>query len=152
LRHFGIEPAHIFNLIGHRIGQEIAHDLHANTRKALWKEIASLWNDLGLGHFRRLSDSEKDEHGLTDPGIAFQVDECFSCRGMPTVGHAICAVDEGIIQGIIEVRLDRAVRIREAECTGMGHDHCLYIVQLLDEEAALAAEAEKTARAHAVGR
>ncbi len=152
LRHFGIEPAHIFNLIGLRIGQEIAHDLSAVTEKDLGREIAALWNELGLGAFRRLDNDEKEARGIHDPGIAFEVKGCFSCRGMPTVGHGICAVDEGILQGIFETRLDRGARVKEAECTGMGHDRCTYLVRLLDPESALAAEAEKTARAHAVGR
>lgn len=152
LRHFGIEPAHIFNLIGHRIGQEIAHDLSASDRKALWKEIAGLWKTLGLGTIQRLSTKEKNALGVHDPGIGFLVGDCFSCKGMPNVGHAICAVDEGILEGIIEARLERAVHIHEAHCTGRGDNHCLYVVHLLDPEAALAAEAEKTARSHAVGR
>jgi predicted hydrocarbon binding protein len=151
LRQFGIEPAHIFNLIGHRIGQEIAHDLGATTRKELWRELRDLWKELGLGAMRRLKKEEKDADGIGEPGVALRVDHCFSCRGMPRVGHPICAVDEGIIQGVIETRLGLDCRIKEAQCTGKGDDHCLYLVRFLDETAARAAEAEKTARTHMVG-
>jgi sugar-specific transcriptional regulator TrmB/predicted hydrocarbon binding protein len=151
LRQFGIEPAHIFNLIGNRIGQEIAHELKAKTRQELWRELKELWRSLGLGQMKRLKREDREDGGVSEPGVALKVDHCFSCRGMPKVGHPICAVDEGIIQGVIEARLGVDCRIREAECRGKGDAHCLYVVRFLDEDAARAAEAEKTARTHMAG-
>lgn len=151
LRQFGIEPAHIFNLIGHRIGQEFAHEMAAKTRKELWPELKSLWDEMGLGRMTRLDRKEAKADGIEEPGDVLRVDSCFSCRGMPSVGHPICAVDEGIIQGSIEACLGVDCRVRETACTGKGDDHCQYVVRFLDEEAARAAEAEKTARHHVAG-
>lgn len=151
LRQFGIEPAHIFNLIGHRIGQEIAHEMAAKTRKELWPELAALWDRLGLGSMARLKRDEARSDGIEEPGTSLRVEQCFSCRGMPTVGHPICAVDEGIIQGVIETRLGVDCRVREVSCTGKADPDCVYVVRFLDEESARAAEAEKTARHHVAG-
>ncbi len=151
LRQFGIEPAHIFNLIGHRIGQEIAHEMNAKTRKELWPELVELWDHLGLGGMTRLHRDEAQADGIEEPGTSLRVEQCFSCRGMPAVGHPICAVDEGIIQGVIETLLGVDCRVREVSCTGKNDPDCVYVVRFLDEEAARAAEAEKTARHHIAG-
>ncbi|MBW3583884.1 MAG: hypothetical protein KY455_12385 [Euryarchaeota archaeon] len=152
LREFGIEVAHIFQLIGHRIGQEIAHDLTATDAPALWREVAGLWEREGFGRFRKLPKQEKEALGVKKAGPLLVIHDNFSARGMPNVGRPLCAVDEGIFAGLVETRLGRGCRVKELKCIGTGHDHCLFHVRFPDEDVVREETAALTARASAMGR
>ena len=45
-----------------------------------------------------------------------------------TIKKPFCALEEGLIEGALREKLDRECRVRETECYGTGHGHCLFVL------------------------
>jgi len=118
LRHgldsFGLDVHPALKEIGRDAGKSIGEDLSVKNKEELYQELSDFWKKTGLGTMK-----VTEEDGLI-------VEECFDCCDMPEVGHTLCSLDEGILEGIIESALGKKVDVIEEECHGSGHEHCLF--------------------------
>ena len=122
LEAYGMNPKPVFKKIGNDIGQKMGRFFVAGSIEELLTEMAGFWQLHGLG--------EIDIHNL-DP-LTMIVHDCFDCSDMPDVGRTLCALVEGIIEGIFEASLKLSVTVKEVECFGTGHNHCKFEIRIPD--------------------
>lgn len=110
---FGLDIHPALKEIGKDAGRSIAENFSSQTEEELKEEIGEFWRSTGLGKV------EISESYIT-------IKDCFDCGDMPEVGHTLCSLDEGMIEGIYEERLGKEVTVREVECFGTGERHCRF--------------------------
>ncbi|MFW6048207.1 MAG: V4R domain-containing protein [Candidatus Natronoplasma sp.] len=118
---FGLDVHPALKEIGRDAGRAIGEDMSVNDKDELFSEIDDFWKSNGLG---KIKITENDE---------LIVEECFDCCEMPDVGHTLCSLDEGMLEGVIEAALGEAVEVFEEECHGLGHDHCTFKIEGIEE-------------------
>lgn len=109
----GINVSPALREIGKDAGKSLAENFKSKKLPTLLKEIKEFWKN------NRLGDMEIGEEQVI-------VHDCFDCGGLPEIGTKVCSLDEGIIEGIIEKKTNRQVKVREVECCGTGKDHCKF--------------------------
>ncbi len=121
LRHgldsFGLDVHPALKEIGRDAGKAIGENMTAESKEDILKEISEFWKGTGLGDMKM-----NDERELI-------VEGCFDCCEMPEVGHTLCSLDEGMLEGVIESTLDERVEVVEEECHGSGADHCKFRIE-----------------------
>ena len=121
LRHgldsFGLDVHPALKEIGRDAGRAIGEDISVGGKEELFREISDFWDSTGLGKMNVKQDGE------------VIVEECFDCCEMPDVGHTLCSLDEGMLEGVIEAALDEKVEVVEEECHGSGADHCKFRIK-----------------------
>ncbi|HIH86507.1 MAG TPA: ArsR family transcriptional regulator [Methanosarcinales archaeon] len=122
LEAYGMNPKPVFKNIGNDIGQKMSRFFVAGSIEELLTEMAVFWQLHSLG--------EIEIHNL-DP-LTLIVHDCFDCSDMPNVGRTLCALVEGIIEGIFEASLKLSVTVKELECFGTGHNHCKFEIRIPD--------------------
>ena len=122
LEAYGMNPKPVFKKIGNDIGQKMGRFFVAGSIEELLTEMAGFWQLHGLGEI---------EIDNLDP-LTLVIYDCFDCSDMPDVGRTLCALVEGIIEGIFEASLKLQVRAKEVECFGTGHNHCKFCISILD--------------------
>jgi predicted hydrocarbon binding protein len=122
LEAYGMNPKPVFKKIGNDIGQKMGRFFVAGSIEELLAELAEFWQLHGLGEI---------EIRNPDP-LTLIVHDCFDCSDMPDVGRTLCALDEGIFEGIFEASLKLPVTAKEVECYGTGHNHCKFDIRILD--------------------
>lgn len=122
LEAYGMNPKPVFEKIGNDIGQKMGRFFVAGSIEELLAELAVFWQLHGLGEI---------EIDNLDP-LTLVIYDCFDCSDMPDVGRTLCALVEGIIEGIFEASLKLQVRAKEVECFGTGHNHCKFCISILD--------------------
>jgi len=105
--------------LGRMVGHEISDYFGETEFVPLVGEIAMFWKQHRLGTMVVES---------TAP-VTVVVDDCFDCGGMPDVGKTLCALDEGIIEGILFEKLGKGLMVTETECYGTGYNHCKFVVE-----------------------
>lgn len=116
---FGLNIHPALKNIGRDAGKSIGKDFSAEKKGELFQEISKFWEETGLGTI--------DTNGLDQ----LTVKGCFDCSNMPTTGHSLCSLDEGLIEGIVEETLGKSVTVKETECHGKGDEHCKFVVEWL---------------------
>ncbi len=116
---FGIDLHPALKEIGRDAGKSIAKDFSANEREGLLEEISDFWSEMKLGSI----ESPEEEY--------ITIKDCFDCESMPEVGNTLCSLDEGLLEGIIEERLGKKVRVNEEECHGTGSGQCKFRIEWL---------------------
>ncbi|MBS3789773.1 MAG: ArsR family transcriptional regulator [Candidatus Thermoplasmatota archaeon] len=114
---FGLDVHPALKEIGRDAGRAIGEDMSVNSRDELFKEISDFWDSTGLGKMEVKEDKE------------LIVEECFDCSDMPEVGHTLCSLDEGMLEGVIEGAMGEEVEVIEEECHGSGADHCKFKIE-----------------------
>ncbi len=122
LEAYGMNPKPVFKKIGNDIGQKMGRFFVAGSIEELLPGLARFWQLHGLG---------KMEVYNLDP-LTLIVHDCFDCSDMPDVGRTLCALVEGIIEGIFKASLKLPVTAKEVECYGTGHNHCKFEIRILD--------------------
>ena len=122
LEAYGMNPKPVFKKIGNDIGQKMGRFFVAGSIEELLTEMAGFWQLHGLGEI---------EIDNLDP-LTLVIYDCFDCSDMPDVGRTLCALDEGIFEGIFEASLKLPVTAKEVECYGTGHNHCKFDIHILD--------------------
>ena len=122
LETYGINLRPVMKKIGNDIGKKMGVLFTSASLDQLLLEIARFWkkNKLGLVE---ISDSNQ---------LSISVYECFDCSYMPDVGRTLCAMDEGLLEGIFEAKLNIMTLVEEVECFGTGYDHCTFNIHILD--------------------
>ncbi|AEH61191.1 transcriptional regulator, ArsR family [Methanosalsum zhilinae DSM 4017] len=115
---YGINHRPISRKIGSDIGRHIALNFKSSNFYDLLEEIALFWKENGLGNLSMVDG---------DP-VQLIISDCFGCRTMPRVNRKLCFFEEGIFEGIFFESLNKKLKVREIECCGTGHDHCLFLV------------------------
>lgn len=121
LEAYGMNPRPVMKRIGYDIGKRMAELFRSDNMNDLLSEIEQFWGSHRLGNV---------EIETFDP-LTIIVRDCFDCSDMPDVGRTLCSLDEGLLEGIFEVRLSLRTIVEEVECYGTGYDHCKMIVTFL---------------------
>lgn len=116
----GIDTEPALHLAGTQIGKEIAKFMTSQEPKKLLREIARFWKSHNLGTLKILK---------TAP-IEIMIRECYECGGMPDVGKTLCALDEGMLESILNEKLGVKSKVAEVECAGTGFKHCRFIIEM----------------------
>lgn len=114
---FGLDIHPALKEIGRDAGKALGKNFSSENREDLLDEIAEFWKKKELGVMEVNDNTE------------LLVKDCFDCAGMPEVGHTLCSLDEGMLEGIIEERLDQEVKVEEIECHGSGEEHCKFVIE-----------------------
>ncbi|MDF1556949.1 MAG: ArsR family transcriptional regulator [ANME-2 cluster archaeon] len=122
LEAYGLNPRPVMKKIGYDIGKRLSVLFVSDSIEDLLFQIADFWKSHDLGVV--------EVSGLDQPAIL--VHECFDCSDMPDVGRTLCALDEGLLEGIFQSRLNKSISVEELECFGTGYDHCKFNIQILD--------------------
>lgn len=117
LTSFGLDIHPALKEIGRDAGREIADKFDSNDIEGLLVELKRFWSENQLGEIKVV-----DENSIL-------VKDCFDCCDMPDLGTTFCSLDEGMIEGIIEAKLDIDVEVKETECFGTGDNHCRFNIQ-----------------------
>lgn len=122
LRHgldsFGLDVHPALKEIGRDAGRVLGDEMSAENKDELLEEISEFWKKTGLGNMKATSSGD------------LVVEGCFDCSDMPSVGHTLCSLDEGLLEGIFESSLDQKVEVKELECHGKGDSHCRFDLKL----------------------
>jgi sugar-specific transcriptional regulator TrmB/predicted hydrocarbon binding protein len=111
----GIDTSELMRNIGRRIGEEIAMELSEIDDDAeFWTQLAVEWAEMGMGRLVVQG----------DPVEVVRVEDSGSCGNAPQFGGPFCHLDEGILEGIIQLRFGVHATAVERECTAAGQDHC----------------------------
>ncbi len=114
---FGLDIHPALKNIGRDAGRSIGKNFSAESKEELFQEISEFWEKTGLGTI----DPDGSEEII--------VKGCFDCSDMPSTGHSLCSLDEGLIEGIIEETLGESVKVKETECHGKGDEHCKFVLE-----------------------
>lgn len=109
--------------VGREIGAQIAGSLNGSS------ELDSVINDLSI--FWKNNSMGVIEKQKNDP-LVLRIDGNYDCTGVPDVGKPLCALDEGIMEGVLEKTVGGDWKVREFACHGTGQDHCLFKVAPLE--------------------
>ncbi len=120
LRSTGIDFDPFLKNLGRIVGQEISGYFQETDLMSLVGEIAKFWKQHRLGTMVVESKAP----------ITVVVDDCFDCGGIPDVGRTLCALDEGIIEGLLLEKTGDEYTTTEAECYGTGFNHCKFVVEI----------------------
>jgi predicted hydrocarbon binding protein/DNA-binding transcriptional ArsR family regulator len=115
----GINHRPIIKKIGTDVGTCISTNFGSSDMDGVLDDIMVFWKSHKLGYVSIVD---------TEP-LTIIVDECFVCKSMPTVGKTLCSFEEGLFEGIFSGKLGLECKIKEMECYGTGHDHCLFVMQ-----------------------
>lgn len=121
LEYYGLQVDPVIRSIGRDIGRALAKTFRSSDLEEILRELEELWREAGLGLIRIVR---------IEPEIELEISDCYSCGGMPNVGKALCPLDEGIIEGILEERIGGGFRVREVECYGKGNERCLFKIRI----------------------
>lgn len=121
LESYGINTMPALRVAGRQIGEEVSSLFKADDIDDLLKEISNFWRVHGIGRIK--------VHKMY-PEIEIISEDCFYCGNMPNVGRTLCALDEGMLESIIDSKLGVKSCVKEVECSGLGHERCKFVIRL----------------------
>ncbi|MDD4331211.1 MAG: ArsR family transcriptional regulator [Methanosarcinaceae archaeon] len=113
---YGLDNAPIIKKIGNDIGKKLASEFRAKELEGLLGEIASFFE-----LHEKISLVKKDPLSLV-------VRDSFKEDSRISSGKTLCAFEEGLIEGLLYGKLGKKFRVKETECYGTGHGHCLFSI------------------------
>lgn len=115
----GINLQPIIKTIGSDVGTCISTNFESSDMDGVLNDITTFWKSHKLGYVSIVD---------TEP-LTIIVDDCFGCKSTPPVGKTLCSFDEGLFEGIFSGKFGLEFKMKETECYGTGHDHCLFVRQ-----------------------
>lgn len=116
---YGIDNAPVVKTIGNDLGRSVSSIFGSETPDELLREIADFLEFHGECRVSVLTEFP-----------ALQIEDSFKARSMPVIGKPFCTLREGIIEGILDGKLEKDYKVTETECYGTGHEHCLFKVTI----------------------
>ncbi|MAH17121.1 MAG: hypothetical protein CL960_01290 [Euryarchaeota archaeon] len=117
---WGLSLDSMLREVGHDIGIQMAESLDSSAElDAVIESLATLWEDNKMGLIEKHQDNP----------LVLRIDGNYDCTGVPDVGKPLCALDEGIMEGVLSNSIGGDWKVREFACHGTGHDHCLFKVE-----------------------
>jgi predicted hydrocarbon binding protein/DNA-binding transcriptional ArsR family regulator len=113
---YGFDPKPILKRLGNDVGIRIGPEFDSDNYDGILRELAVFWREHELGDMKIINNSK--------PAII--VTDCYHCGKMPNVGKTLCSMDEGIMEGIFNSKLNMNCKVIETECFGTGHNHCKF--------------------------
>ena len=104
LRKIGLDIGYF--LLADRIEDENVHE-----------GIANLWERLKLGKVVEVAKTK------------FVVEDCYMCKGLPSIGGTYCKIDEGLIKGILLKKTGKSHNVKEIRCWGTGDEECEFKIE-----------------------
>ncbi len=121
LESLGINTQPVLRIIGRQIGEEIADTMTSNNLNDLLNEIAQFWSAHRLGTMSKIEEQ------------LIKIEDCFDCGLMPNVGRSLCALDEGMLEAILDIRLNKVSTVREIKCCGLGDPYCTFSITFTEK-------------------
>ena len=113
---YGLDNAPIIKKIGDDIGGKLALKFRAEDPLELLREVVSFFELQGKGSLLK-----------KDP-LSVEIKDPFKEESMLSTGKTLCVFEEGLIEGILKGKLGKEFRVKETECYGTGHGHCLFTI------------------------
>jgi predicted hydrocarbon binding protein len=131
-RHFSAD--YVEELMGERGSIKVFY----NAGRALGSEIGGKLSDASLDRYLTKVASFVEEQGIgilvpvkvEDTSMVFQLEECITCAGMPSIGRRICHFETGFVAGIVENFIHGRVIAKETKCNAMGEGVCEVSLEL----------------------
>ncbi len=126
IQELGPEMEETIRALGQEIGRSgFAPTIKATEFRGVVEELCQRWEEAKLG---TLADIE-----ITDNSGTVREKECITCYGLPNLGRPVCHLEAGIIEGVLEAKLRRFVRVVERKCWALGDTCCEYAITLSEE-------------------
>lgn len=121
---WGLSLDSMLREVGRDIGAQMAENLGGKAElDAVIENLAKLWEENKMGVVEKHRESP----------LVLRIDGNYDCTGVPDVGKPLCALDEGIMEGVLSNSVGGDWEVREFTCHGTGHDHCLFKVEPISE-------------------
>ncbi len=112
---------------GYELGYKIfASAIDGESLKDVLENIREFWEEQKLGRIEIVD--------ISDKSATIRVEECYQCMEMPEVGKPLCSSDEGVLQGILEAKLQKRYNVQEVKCWGTGYTFCEFKIQEIPEQ------------------
>lgn len=112
---------------GYELGYRVfSRTIQGESLYDVLQSIRNFWEEQKLG---RVEIVEVGKESAT-----IRVEECYQCMDMPKVGKPLCSSDEGLIQGILEAKLQKRFSVQEVKCWGTGYNFCEFKIQEIPEQ------------------
>jgi diguanylate cyclase (GGDEF)-like protein len=114
--------------------------LGASTRPVLYLAAKEFSGDLELSSIQALKDwfREMDlgevEVELDEEKVLVKLSHCLTCNRLPAIGAPLCALEHGLIDGVLERITGREVVSKETLCCGLGDTVCQFEAYSSDGE------------------
>ncbi len=110
--------------VGSEFGHIVARNISSsNDPKVVLEQIASFWNDYGLGEMQ-IED--------VDP-TTFTLRNCYDCI-RASAGDLLCGFKEGFVGAILNDQTRGLGSVDEIECCGSGGEKCRFRVKTFQRE------------------
>ena len=120
----GVSKQARLRAVGSEFGHIVARNISSsNDPDTVLAEIASFWNDYGLGEM---------EIEKADP-TTFTLRNCYDCIGVES-GDLLCGFKEGFVNAILNDRTGGIGSVEEVECCAMGRENCRFRVKTVQHE------------------
>jgi predicted hydrocarbon binding protein len=123
--HYGLNPGKYrkpVRSIGFQLGLELARILPTEAIRdvdSVVKQLSSYWMKYGIGEMFWV---DRGEEMLL--GIQF----CSDCIGRGA-GYTTCPFKEGILEAVLESKLENKYRVDEVECCGSPAPNCVFKIE-----------------------
>jgi len=103
--------------LGKQFGREaVGPNLTGESLCDVLSSLAPVWIAAGLGDIT--------VKNCTEESAVIEEQHCATCEGLPNVGKPVCHLERGVLNGALEVVLNRTVRTKETKCWGLGDHIC----------------------------
>jgi predicted hydrocarbon binding protein len=102
--------------LGVELGHDVAKSLVSQKRKDTYAELATFWNESGLGSMVVVQ---------TDPAI-LRLNGCYDCSSSRTRASPACSFKKSLIETIVQDSLGATVHAHELECCKSGGTGCVF--------------------------
>jgi predicted hydrocarbon binding protein len=89
-----------------------------------WSVVQGMYQMTGTGIIT-LVEFEKSNR------LAFQVEECVSCTGLPNLGESVCYYLGGQLAGAVEVIIGKSIGFVETKCQAKGDSCCEFKCKII---------------------
>ena len=110
-------------ILAERLGREIVRREGVSSVE----EGLKLLEEVGCGRVVVNREETREDERVMDWGYeTVTVFECVSCAGAPKVGRTLCALEAGLIEGIVSEVNGEGYYAIEYACWGLGDDRCSF--------------------------
>jgi predicted hydrocarbon binding protein len=116
----GVADQSILCSMGKKIGEEIAGKIKGNDTESITKGLDAFLQENNLGKI----------HVVSKKPLVVDVEEYEPCKDIEGSGRNFCAFDEGILQSVFSIKLNKKVLVKEMREETKRAKHTKYVILL----------------------
>jgi predicted hydrocarbon binding protein len=113
----------VFVHAGRELGLDVGKQLLTDDLSKYLERVTEFVYDLNVGILKPVESDDPER-------IVLQLDECVTCSGMPNIGEKICHFEVGLVAGVVQTFVGKAVHAFETKCNANGDNCCEVTVEL----------------------